>query len=98
MEEYQVNEKFEAALASLDGIEELLQRMLALAQRAAADDCADAERAALQRELSALREQIDSFADNYLNAAVSGMADQISRILSIMETLRIVIREDESGI
>ena len=47
------------AEAMLDEVQELLEAMLELAQRAVEDDCTDAERDDLQRQLETLRERID---------------------------------------
>ena len=53
------------AEAMLDEVQELLEAMLELAQRAVEDDCTDAERDDLQRQLYTLRERIDETVDAY---------------------------------
>ena len=53
------------AEAMLDEVQELLEAMLELAQRAVEDDCTDAERDDLQRQLVTLRERIDETVDAY---------------------------------
>ena len=53
------------AEAMLDEVQELLEAMLELAQRAVEDDCTDAERDDLQRQLNTLRERIDETVDAY---------------------------------
>ena len=53
------------AEAMLDEVQELLEAMLELAQRAVEDDCTDAERDNLQRQLNTLRERIDETVDAY---------------------------------
>ena len=53
------------AEAMLDEVQELLEAMLELAQRAVEDDCTDAERNDLQRQLLTLRERIDNTVDAY---------------------------------
>ena len=53
------------AEAMLDEVQELLEAMLELAQRAVEDDCTDAERDDLQRQLHTLRERIDETVDAY---------------------------------
>ena len=53
------------AEAMLDEVQELLEAMLELAQRAVEDDCTDAERDGLQRQLVTLRERIDETVDAY---------------------------------
>ena len=53
------------AEAMLDEVQELLEAMMELAQRAVEDDCTDAERDDLQRQLVTLRERIDETVDAY---------------------------------
>ncbi|MBQ7566587.1 MAG: hypothetical protein IJT18_05645 [Oscillospiraceae bacterium] len=53
------------AEAMLDEVQELLEAMLELAQRAVEDDCTDEERDDLQRQLAMLRERIDETVDAY---------------------------------
>jgi len=53
------------AEAMLDEVQELLEAMLELAQRAVEDDCTDDERDDLQRQLETLRERIDETVDAY---------------------------------
>ena len=53
------------AEAMLDEVQELLEAMLELAQRAVEDDCTDDERDDLQRQLDTLRERIDETVDAY---------------------------------
>ena len=53
------------AEAMLDEVQELLEAMLELAQRAVEDYCTDAERDDLQRQLNTLRERIDETVDAY---------------------------------
>ena len=53
------------AEAMLDEVQELLEAMLELAQRAVEDDCTDAERDDLQRQLNTWRERIDETVDAY---------------------------------
>ena len=53
------------AEAMLDEVQELLESMLELAQRAVEDDCTDEERNSLQGQLVILRERIDETVDAY---------------------------------
>lgn len=53
------------AEAMLDEVQELLEAMMELAQRAIEDDCTDEERDDLQRQLITLRERIDNTVDAY---------------------------------
>ena len=53
------------AEAMLDEVQELLEAMLELAQRAVEDDCTDRERDDLERQLETLRERIDETVDAY---------------------------------
>ena len=53
------------AEAMLDEVQELLEAMLEIAQRAVEDDCTDAERDDLQRQLDTLRVRIDETVDAY---------------------------------
>ena len=53
------------AEAMLDEVQDLLEAMLELAQRAVEDDCTDEERDDLQRQLITLRERIDNTVDAY---------------------------------
>lgn len=53
------------AEAMLDEVQELLEAMMELAQRAVEDDCTDKERDTLQRELMTLRERVDETVDAY---------------------------------
>ena len=51
--------------AMLDEVQSMLEEMYGLAERAAQDDCTDAERDVLQGRLTALRERIDETVDAY---------------------------------
>ncbi len=53
------------AEAMLDEVQELLEAMMELAQRAVEDDCTDDERDDLQRQLDTLRVRIDETVDAY---------------------------------
>lgn len=53
------------AEAMLDEVQELLEEMMELAQRAVEDDCTDEERDELQGRLLILRERIDDTVDAY---------------------------------
>ena len=53
------------AEAMLDEVQDLLETMLELAQRAVEDDCTDAERHKLQGQLITLRERIDETVNAY---------------------------------
>lgn len=53
------------AEAMLDEVQELLEAMMELAQRAIEDDCTDEERDELQGQLMILRERIDETVDAY---------------------------------
>ena len=51
--------------AMLDEVQSMLEEMYEMAERAAEDDCTDAERDKLQGRLTALRERIDETVDAY---------------------------------
>lgn len=51
--------------AMLDEVQSMLEEMYELAERAAQDDCTDAERGELQGRLMVLRERIDETVDAY---------------------------------
>lgn len=51
--------------AMLDEVQSMLEEMYELAERAAEDDCTDAERNGLQGRLMILRERIDETVDAY---------------------------------
>ena len=51
--------------AMLDEVQSMLEAMYELAERAAQDDCTDAERDELQGRLMTLRERIDETVDAY---------------------------------
>ncbi len=53
------------AEAMLDEVQELLEEMMELAQRAVEDDCTDEERDEMQGRLLILRERIDETVDAY---------------------------------
>ena len=53
------------AEAMLDEVQELLEAMMELAQRAIEDDCTDEERDELQGQLMILRGRIDETVDAY---------------------------------
>ena len=53
------------AMKMLDEVQGLLEQMYELAERAASDDCTDAERHTLQGKLIVLRERIDETGDAY---------------------------------
>lgn len=53
------------AEAMLDEVQELLEEMMELAQRAVEEDCTDEERDELQGRLLILRERIDETVDAY---------------------------------
>ncbi|MBR3560424.1 MAG: hypothetical protein IKN81_02680 [Oscillospiraceae bacterium] len=78
------------AEAMLDEVQELLEAMLDLAQRAVEDDCTDAERDGLQRRLVTLRERIDETVDAY--EKMGGYRDALYAVWSasneIIEQLR----------
>lgn len=52
-------------LKELDEIQYLLERMLALAERSAGDDCNDGQRRDLQKGFDLLRNLLDDAADRY---------------------------------
>lgn len=74
------------AYEALDRIQELLGYQQLLAERAAAPDCPDAERALLQRDFAGLSEQIDLLADTFQAAASAALGSQLARLRRIMET------------
>lgn len=82
------------AYAALDRIRELLGYQQRLAERAAAPDCPEAERALLQRDFAGLSEQIDLLADTFQSAAASALGGQIALLRRIMETRALT---DEGG-
>ena len=55
------------AAEMLDGVLSVLEEMRRLAKRSTEDDCSDAERVLLQRDLDYCRDLLDHMAEKYQN-------------------------------